>query len=1037
MEPSQGFAAETDNVVGRRGTLTGRWQRRALLRLFLLVALIFLGDASLADVPPLAHMEHRRWIAADGGPSQVGAIAQTRNGYLWLGTNESLFRFDGFRFVRYEAAGLNTLSIVSALLAVDNELWVGLRAGGVNVIGADGMRHYPIGPNLPGGVIYGLARDRGNAIWAAADDGLARFDGGRWQSITKNWNFPGQKARAVFVDRDGVLWAANENRLFYLPDGAHQFVDTGLAVDWVSQITQAPDGSIWLTERYSGKLHRVVLADDKVSTKSIAMNTPSIGLLFDRSGGLWISTTGHGVQYVANPSDVNSITARKPFTAKDGLSSDFIWKMLEDDEGNLWVGTNTGLDRFRPKTLMPAGFPAGSLNFALAAGDDGSLWAGPSNRPAMRLAEGRLTELAMPAPINCAMRDADGTVWMGGPSGIWRSQGGRLVLVSPLPGGALAESPVRAMARDAAGDLWVSINRLGLFKLHAGVWTAMPPPSGSANQRMPVTASADSQGRLWFGYRDNLLVTRDAAGGERHWGLADGLNVGHVTTIAHHRRRTWIGGQRGAGFVDGDRFYPLHLPKNGLFNNIYAIIAVPVQDGQGEDLWIHSKSGIFQLTAAELQRAYADANHQIRYRSYDLMGGLANDPYQVLPLPTAVRSRDGRLWFSTSNGVVWIDPNRLPPEGAGPTVVIESVSVDGTRLAATSPAALESHTQRIVVDYTALSLSAPEHLNFRYRLDGYDSAWHDAGRQREAVYTGLGAGDYRFRVIAHNKDGLPSAQEAVFSFNIPPVFYRRPLFLALVGALGFGALWLFYRANLRRAAERMRERLEERHSERERIARELHDTLLQGFHGLMLRFQAVAESIPVDHPARRNLEQAMDRADQVLSEGRDRVRDLRSCVVDIGDLQDALRALGIRLETEGNTKFHLTIQGVPAALHPIVRDEVYRIGSEAMVNAFVHAEARHVDVEIDYSPYRFQLTISDDGRGIDDSYLTPHGRSDHWGLRGMHERAHKIGGSLAIRSDLAKGSEILLSIKAALAYRRTPRNLFQWRAYLEKKGTEP
>lgn len=1007
-----------------------RWWRKAAL----VLVLAFSGPAH-AQVRSLDHLEHRRWVAADGGPSQVGAIAQTRDGYLWLGTNESLFRFDGFRFVRYEAPGLNTLNIVASLLAVDDELWVGLRFGGVRVIGPHGMREHLPGPNLAEGAVYSLARDRDGAIWIAADDGLARYNGTHWELVSTKWHFPGKKARAVFVDGGGTLWAANENRLLYLPKGERRFIDSGLAVDWVSQITQAPDGAIWLTERYSGKVHRVVLLDGHLTSGSLATSTPAIGLLFDRGGGLWISTTGNGVQYVAKPTSIGALHKRTSFTARDGLSSDFIWKMLEDGEGNLWVGSNGGLDRFRPRALMPAGFPPGSLNFALVAGNDGSLWAGPSNRPAMRLMDGGMNVLDMPAPVSCAMRDHEGTIWMGGPSGIWRSRGARLERFADLPPAALAESSVRAMARDAAGDLWVSFNRLGLFRLRDGVWIATPPPSPSANQRMPVTASADAKGRLWFGYRDNLLVTREGDG-ERHWGQADGMDIGHVTAITHHGQRTWIGGQRGIGYIEGERYQALRLPDNGLFANIYAIIVVPLKDGSGDDLWVHSRSGIFQLTAAELARAYADAAYRIRYRSYDLMGGLANDPYQVLPLPTAVRSRDGRLWFSTSNGVAWIDPERPHPELAGPTVLIESVHVDGVRAASGAPATLAAGAQRIVIDYTALSLSAPERLNFRYRLDGYDVGWQDAGRQREAVYTGLDPGKYRFRVLAHNQDGLPSTQEAVFEFSIPPALYRQPLFLLLAGALAFAALWMLYRMNMRRAAERLRERIEERHSERERIARDLHDTLLQGVHGLILRFQAIVYTIPADSPARRSLEEALDRADEVLIEGRDRVRDLRTGAVDLSELHEALAALGTELEQKGGARFALTVRGSPAPLRPLVRDEVYQVGHEAIVNAFRHAHALHVKVDIEYGARQFQMTVSDDGLGIARVYLTPMGRADHWGLRGMHERVGRIGAQLAIDSDPARGSEVRLGMKAQLAYRRGTRSLFAWlRTKTIREGT--
>lgn len=216
-----------------------RWWK--VLALFSILWLI--GNLGFAKLHMFEQMEHRRWIAADDGPSQVGAIAQTTDGYLWLGTNESLFRFDGFRFIRYEAPDRNTLNIVASLLATENGLWVGLRFGGIRMIRSDRTLQSPVGP-FPDGVVYGIARDRQNGIWIAADDGLARFDGSHWQLVSDNWGFPGNKARAVFVDRNGVLWAASDHRLLYLPDGARQFVDSGLEVNWVSQIAQAPDDSI-------------------------------------------------------------------------------------------------------------------------------------------------------------------------------------------------------------------------------------------------------------------------------------------------------------------------------------------------------------------------------------------------------------------------------------------------------------------------------------------------------------------------------------------------------------------------------------------------------------------------------------------------------------------------------------------------------------------------------------------------------------------------------------------------------------------------
>ncbi|GGX09234.1 histidine kinase [Pigmentiphaga litoralis] len=1020
----------------------------------LLTALCLMVVACDLSARGFDDLEHRRWAAADGGPSQVGALAQTSDGYLWLGTNASLYRFDGFRFTPCQPVSGAPLGIVSSLLATDAGLWIGERAGGIAFLAEGILRRYGAREGVTDGVVYGMAQGKDGAIWAAVNDGLMRHDQGQWRMAGKEWNLPGRYSRAVFVDRDGAVWAADESALFYLPPGARRFVPTGIAVGWASQIVQTRDGAVWIAERYGGVLHEVRVQAARVpaapaaqpasptllaptfTVRGVAVGQGVNGMLTDRDGALWVSTAGQGLIRVdgdathqwsglpeANGSGANlsgAPTFLATFGARDGLSADSIWPLLEDREGNVWVGTSRGLDRFRRRTLTPAGFPPDALNVALAAGGDGALWAGASSRAAMRLHDGRIETLATPAPLTSAMTDSTGVVWMGGPQGIWRSHGSRLERVAGLPSQAAPDSSVRAMARDPDGRLWVSVNRAGLFVLDKGAWTPHPAPSTRPSQRMPVTASTDLKGTLWFGYRDNLIVTRDARG-DRSWGAPDGLNVGHVTAMAHGDGKTWIGGQYGVALFDGTRFLDVLRPANDAFDNVYALILIPGKPGDPGvgDLWIQAKAGIFHVPASDVEAALADTRTPIRYRSVDRIGGLANDPYQVLPLPTGVRAADGRLWFATSSGVVGIDPALRRPADTGPTAVIETLSADGISLSTRHALKLPADTRRINVDYTALSLSSPESLQFQYRLDGYDREWQDVGPQRSAIYTGLGAGDYRFRVRAFDKDGLPSAAEATLPFSVAPVFYRQWAFLLFAGAVLGTVLWLMYRMNLRRSADQLRARIEERYAERERIARELHDTLLQGVQGLMLRFQAAADKLPPDAPARVDLERALDRADQVLIEGRDRVRDLRR---QPADDQDDLAAVLARLADDrvqpGQPKLHVGVEGLPVPLHPLVRDEAERVAREAVANACTHAHATRIEVVMIYTSRVFELRIDDDGRGIDPAWLTPRGRPEHWGLRGMHERAERIGATLTLRSAPASGTQIRFCVPASRAYRR-------------------
>ena len=999
--------------VTRGMLLRGMVQVLAALLMVLLSTLP--AAANVAPGRPLDSLEHRRWLAADGGPSQVGAIAQGSDGYVWIGTNESLVRFDGVRFVRHGSAPEGSPAIVAALQIDADTLWVALRSGGVRRLRGGVLGEPEAGPGAPRGMVYGMARERGGALWAAADDGLARLSGAGWQRVGREQGFSGPRARAVLADRAGGLWVAGDQRLFYRPAHSQGFVDTGLAFDGAGQLAQAPDGALWITERYRAVVHRVVRDGTRFARGSTQMEAPALGLLFDRSGGLWLGTAGRGLLHVAQPASLEALAGAEVFGARQGLSSNFVWALHEDGEGNLWVGTNAGLDRFRQRVLMPAALPAGVRNVALAAGAGGSVWIGPGAGPALRLQAGQVERLALAAPVNSALRDAGGDVWMAGPAGIWRARGKQLVRIAGLPPGAGADTPVRAMAVDAHGDPWVSINRVGLFQLHAGKWRTVPASAARASQRMPVSALSSPDGWLWFGYRDGLLEAR-RGGQVRRWGDHAGLALGHITALAHHAGRTWIGGQHGLGFVQGDRFRRLQLPDNALFDNIYAIIPAP--GAAGADLWLHARAGIFQLAAAELDRAIADPAHRIRYRSFDAMGGLANDPQQVLPLPTAVRGSDGRLWFSTSGGVASIDPARLPPQAAPPAVAIEAVRVDGAAVPLTESLTLGPEVQRISVDYTALSLAAPERLSFRYRLDGYDAGWVDAGRARQATYTGLKPGRYVFRVMALNRDGVPSTREASFRFDVARVFYRHPLFLLGVSALLASALWLLYKAAARRAAERVRDRLQERHRERERIARELHDTLLQGVNGLVLRFQAAADMLPADAPVRRSLEQALQRADGVLVEGRDRVRALRGGPHDTRELHEALACVGEELARESGSSFTLIVAGTVKGLQPAILDEVYRIGHEAIHNACAHAHASHVCLRFGYRFAGLSMSVTDDGRGIDPAWLGEQGRPEHWGLRGMRERAERVGATLTIDSAPGQGVRVRLAIPARLAYRR-------------------
>jgi signal transduction histidine kinase len=385
-------------------------------------------------------------------------------------------------------------------------------------------------------------------------------------------------------------------------------------------------------------------------------------------------------------------------------------------------------------------------------------------------------------------------------------------------------------------------------------------------------------------------------------------------------------------------------------------------------------------------------------------------------MPVLTKTADGRIWAATGNGIAYIDPHRIPRNPVLPPVRVESLKVNGKETAPREGLVLAPGSNDLEIDYTALCFTIPERVRFKYKLEGHDSDWRDVGNRRQAYYGGLAPKDYRFRVIAANDSGVWNEAGASFGFSIAPAYYQTHWFQALCAAAFLALLWGLYRYRLHQIAREYNVRLEERVGERTRLARDLHDTLLQGFQGLMLRLQAINESLP-DGELKDELERTLDRGDQVAAESRKAVHDLRLSTEITNDLARAVRTMGDELSFGGSATFELLVEGETRDLHPIVRDEVHHITLEALRNAFHHARARNIEAQIIYGEQLFRLRIRDDGQGIAPAMLEK-GRQGHYGLPGMRERAAQIGANLDIWSGVGRGTEIDLSIAGAIAYRK-------------------
>ncbi|SEM36057.1 Two component regulator propeller [Luteibacter sp. UNCMF331Sha3.1] len=961
----------------------------------------------------LAQYYHTAWTVREGAPGQVTALAQTSDGYLWLGTQTGLYRFDGVRFERYrprEGGDFLASSVASLYAPPSGGLWVGFRYGVASFIDKDRATHYAGESGLPSGTVYALARTPDGTIWAATFNGLAAFDHGRWKPMGEALGLPGNRARTLATDREGRLWVATEDVLAWLPKGGDRFRIATRDVGRINRIAEAPDGAIWVAEA-DGGVRPVWTAASDPQTAGPSLRLSSAGLLFDRDGALWTPTLGNGIRRVprvrelagrvVGPDDPNA----QRFQERDGMSSDYATAVIQDREGNLWFGGSRGLDRFRVSRLLPAMQPPGATDFAMVAAASSGVWVGTKSHPLTHLGLDGITRTNLAQAITAASRDPDGSTWLGGPNGLWRLHGGEPEMIAPLP--YPDYSGVQAIVGDGKGGAWVSLNRPGIYHYSGGAWTHDPLPA-FANDPAPLVLARDHRGHVWMGFARNTVLERDGAR-DTTYGAREGLAIGNVTALLDDGPAMWVGGELGIAAIVGGRARMI-VTRGDPLRGVSGL----VRDRRG-DFWASAAQGVVRIRAADMAHALDDPAFRPEVAVFDSLDGLPGTPAQFRPLPTAVVADDGRLWFATTSGIVSIDPADVPRNALAPTVFVRSITTDAGTWPATAEIGIPAHTERLRIAFTATSLTMPERVRFRYRMEGIDTRWRDAGNDREAIYTDPPPGRYVFRVVASNEDGVGDEAGASTVIVVARAFYQMPWFYVLCAIVVALLIWAAFLARLRRISVELRARLQERHAERERIARDLHDTLLQSIQGLTMRFQAIANRVPPDDPLRVAMEGALDRADEAMVEARDRVRDLRTSVGESGRLDVALRELAAAYATEHTVPVVVTVSAELRHLDGLVRDELYGIAREAIHNAIAHAHASRIDVELRFEGCDLVLSVRDDGRGIDQVVLRD-GRDGHWGLRGIRERAIAAGGVPSIASRLDGGTEILVRVPAARAF---------------------
>ncbi len=1003
------------------------------------------GAATAQQRPALGLDDYRHdsWGAKEGAPAEIDSMAQGADGWIWLGTSTGLYRFDGVTFSRFvPPAGEYFLGrAISAVVAKPNgDLWIGYIFGtGITVLRAGHLHHLRAQAGMTVGATFDIETESDGTVWAATIDGLLRYRQQRWEQMGAASGFSGKSVRAVFLDQHRRLWAACDDHLLVRLRADGPFVDTGMQGE-TATLAQSPDGRMW---QQVGERIRAVPVPSTVPgpgppREPFSAQKHGRPSLFDREGNLWSKGLPEGLvlRTAASLARLDAIDAATP---NQGLL-DQPWQLasldtrilLEDREGNIWVGTASSLERFRRKRLTVLPFPKGNNYFSFALDHDGAVFAvstlgrrlwkveGPRVRAvdhgtgAGAPARARLVPASASPGWSTVGNAANGDLLLANLAGVERRglQPQRLPY-PPVPSAGRPNNRITNITDDG-GTLWVSLRDRTVCRWAGGRWQSgvelgVPEPV--------LYMIADGRGGMHFAYKDNRIVSWSPRG-VRVYGSNDGLDLGPVTFLhAGADGELIAAGSNGLGVLREGRFHRPRLDDPELLANTSGLIV-----SANGDHWFNTMRGIVQVSAAQWRRLRADPGQVLEYALFDALQGYPGVNQTSVRTASALDAGGGRLWFIASSGMVLLEPERLPRNGTAPPVKIVALRAGTRSFPLEQAPKLPAGSSSVSIGYTALGFGAPEQMRFRYRLDGVDADWQEVGTRRTAYYANLSPGAYHFHVMAANEDGVWSPLPARVDFELAPAFTQTRWFavLCMLGALTLAGL--LYGARVRHLTRQLHATMLVRQMERERIARGMHDTLLQSMQGLILRIHGVAERLAGHGREQQLLADILDQADHAMNEGRRHVMNLRTATELAIGLEHALDALAATAVMEGGTgaAFSQQVHGTVRTLEANAAEELFYLLREAVLNAFRHANAGRIKVSWRYQRSRLLIEVRDNGTGMASAVLVQ-GRPGHFGLSGMRERARRLGARLLIESAPGEGTVVQLSVPGRLAYQRTRR----------------
>ena len=946
---------------------------------------------------PLGQYLHTSWTQEEGSAlPPVNALAQTADGYLWLGTDKGLLRFDGMRFTEWSpVAGpaLTNLNIGLLRPASAGGLWVGTHSG-LYRVDRDRVTQYPVLGKLPCPVITAILEEPSRGLWllngCPAGYTLALLSpDGSMQTFGVRDGLPDQPLRALFHDTKGDLLTVTTGAVCHWSPGNRAVCSKAPGLN-LAAIAEIGNDQLLMADGEKGQIFRFSNAQAVPVGPRIRDATFFRATLYDRDGNIWMGTAGQGLLRIGN-GKVDR------FTRTEGLSNNTVSALLEDKEGDIWVATARGIDRIRDPKLQLYSTLSGLSNDlvnSVYAGHDGAIWIGTGGGLNQLAGEqvtvySRAEGLASPMVLS-SYEDASGKLWVATATGLLRRDRDRFGEVSTSSGQHLER--VFSIAGDPSGAVWLADSKLGLFTVRERF--AHPVTVPDLDTGDIVALSVSRGGEVWLGHQRGG-VTVLGKGYCKHYDSRDGLGNGLVRSLYTDRDGTvWAGTGDGLSRFRDSRWTTWTAAQGLPDGGVQGI----VEDDTG-GLWLLTPAGVLRLPRASLEGPAKALQFVLYGRTEGLRLG------KGMTNPRLIRSRDGRIWVCSEDGVAAIDPARMKKNPVPPPVVIEQVIADGK---VCDPwlhgeTAFRGHDLQIV--YTGISLMVPERVRFCYRLEGLDSHWTDAGTRRSVTYMNLPPRRYRFQVIACNNDGLWNNSGADFALRVDPYFYQTKWFALLCLTAAALLVWSAHQLNVRRVVSR----LQLIAAERVRFGRELHDSLLQGFSGVVFLLEAAAlqfETAP--EAAKQRLERAIDQADRSLREAREMIVSTRIPALENNTLPEALETTALEMLADSSVNLQFEIKGSPEQGPFNVEANLFLIAREAVTNALNHASAKRIRLELCYSPRELHLTIQDDGVGF--AMEEAAAKAGHFGLHSMQERVRLLRGRFSVNSAPGKGTTIEVTV---------------------------